>query len=140
MDCNEKPLVSTVVPIYNVEKYVMKCLHSISRQTYSNLQIILCEDSSSDSSLRICKKYLVKEIRAVMRRSSHQGVSGARNQGLDAAVCDYVPFVGRCPMFSHIGCRRPRFVSVYSRYGAVEKEQQENRLWKIFPITSDALS
>ena len=59
----EKPLISVIVPVYNVEKYIRECLDSIVNQTYKNLQIILVDDGSSDNSGKICDEFAKKDSR-----------------------------------------------------------------------------
>ena len=85
--------VSVIVPIYNVEDYLECCLDSILKQTYTNLEIILVNDGSTDSSLSICKKYLEKDNRIVIVDKSNGGLSDARNAGLENANGEYVMFV-----------------------------------------------
>ena len=90
---NEMKLVTIIVPIYNVEKYLEKCVESILSQTYKNIEIILVNDGSTDGSLDICKRYadLDKRIRIIDKRNG--GLSDARNAGLDAAHGEFVGFV-----------------------------------------------
>ena len=88
-----KDKVSIIVPIYNVEDYLECCLESILKQTYTNLEIVLVNDGSTDSSLNICKKYLKKDKRIVLVDKPNGGLSDARNVGLDNATGEYVIFV-----------------------------------------------
>lgn len=81
----EEELISVVVPVYNVEKYLPKCLDSIANQTYHNLEIILVDDGSTDSSGRICDEYAVKDFRAKVIHQSNKGLWAARNAGQDVA-------------------------------------------------------
>ncbi|MBR3897728.1 MAG: glycosyltransferase [Bacilli bacterium] len=87
------PLISVIVPIYNSEKYLDKCLDSISNQSYKNLEIILINDGSTDSSLDICKKWKKKDKRIVLIDRENKGVSESRNEGLEIAKGDYISFV-----------------------------------------------
>lgn len=90
---NEKKLVSVIVPIYNVEKYVSKCIESICQQTYQNIEIILVDDGSSDHSGEICDIFAKKDDRIRVVHKGNAGVSEARNSGIEACAGDYVCFV-----------------------------------------------
>lgn len=86
-------LVSIIVPIYNVEKYLDKCLKSIQMQTYENIQVILINDGSPDNSQSICEEYCKKDNRFILVNKSNRGVSSARNNGLEKAKGTYITFV-----------------------------------------------
>ena len=86
-------LVSIIVPIYNVEKYLRQCLDSILRQTFRPLEIILVNDGSTDGSDTICQEYAKIDERIVYLKKENGGVSDARNVGLDAVTSDYVLFI-----------------------------------------------
>lgn len=90
---NEQPLISVIVPVYNVEKYLPRCIESIVSQTYKNLEIILVDDGSSDCSFEICSQYAKKDNRIVVIRQSNGGVSSARNKALECAKGEYIAFV-----------------------------------------------
>lgn len=92
-DKNENPLVSVVVPIYNVEKYLTECLDSISRQTYQNIQVILVDDGSRDNSGDIAKDYTKKDSRFKYIYQANGGLSAARNTGIKAATGEYLAVV-----------------------------------------------
>lgn len=87
------PLISIVVPIYNVEKYVEKCIDSISRQTYDNLEIILVDDGSTDTSPQICDEYAKKDSRIKVIHKINEGLVSARKAGVQVAVGDYIAYV-----------------------------------------------
>lgn len=89
----DQPLISVVVPVYNVEAYVRKCLDSIINQTYENLQIIVVDDGSTDASGSICDEYLAIDSRVEVLHISNSGLSGARNRGMQEVHGDYVAFV-----------------------------------------------
>lgn len=87
------PLISVIVPVYNMEPYLDKCIQSIIHQTYQNLEIILVDDGSTDGSLRLCKQYADKDHRIKVVHKANGGLSSARNAGLDACSGDYIGFV-----------------------------------------------
>lgn len=85
--------ISIIVPVYNVEKYLPKCLDSLIYQNFSNLEIILIDDGSTDSSGKICDYYGRLDKRIIVIHQSNQGLSSARNKGLILATGKYVGFV-----------------------------------------------
>lgn len=85
--------ISIIVPIYNVEKYLPKCIESILAQTYRNLELILVDDGSPDNSPKICDEYAKKDDRIIVIHKPNGGVSSARNAGLDRATGKYIGFV-----------------------------------------------
>ena len=87
------PLISVIVPVYNVEKYLEICILSILHQTYSHLQIILVNDGSVDNSVAICEKYAAQDKRIVFVSQENKGQSVARNIGLGHVKGDYISFV-----------------------------------------------
>lgn len=93
MEPYEGKLVSVIVPVYKVEKYLTRCLDSICNQTYRNLEIILIDDGSSDYSGSVCDCYAEKDCRIRVIHKQNAGVSAARNDGLDVATGDYITFV-----------------------------------------------
>ncbi|CUQ11676.1 Hyaluronan synthase [Turicibacter sanguinis] len=85
--------VSIIVPIYNVEKRIHKCIESIINQTYGNLEIILVNDGSSDNCPFICNMYEIKDDRVTVIHKQNGGLSSARNAGLNIATGDYICFI-----------------------------------------------
>lgn len=85
--------ISVIIPVYNVEKYLKKCLDSIITQTYKNLEIICVDDGSTDSSLEILHYYEKKDDRIKVLTQKNQGPSAARNRALDIATGKYISFV-----------------------------------------------
>ena len=93
-DCNsEDELVSIIVPIYNKEKYLFECLNSLCEQTYSNIEIILINDGSTDATLDICEECASKDQRIKIITQKNSGVSHSRNVGLKNASGSYIAFV-----------------------------------------------
>lgn len=89
----EQPLISIIIPVYKVEKYLEKCIKSVLNQTYSNLQIILVDDGSPDNCGEICDKYANIDKRIEVIHKKNGGLSDARNVGLKAATGEYIGFV-----------------------------------------------
>lgn len=87
---NNNPLISVVVPIYNVEKYLRRCVESIRCQTYSNLEIILVDDGSPDSCGKICDAYRNTDNRIKVIHKKNGGLSDARNVGIKIAPGEYI--------------------------------------------------
>ena len=87
------PAISVIVPIFNVENYVRKCVDSILNQTFSDIEIILVDDGSTDASGRICDEYLSKDDRIRVIHKENGGLSDARNAGLDMCTGEYIGFV-----------------------------------------------
>ena len=91
---NDLPKVSVILPIYNVDKYLRKCLESVTNQTYRHLEIICVNDCSTDNSIKIINEYLLKDNRIILvDREFNGGLSAARNSGLEIARGDYVYFI-----------------------------------------------
>ncbi len=86
-------LVSIVVPVYNAERFLEECIHSILAQTYTNIELLLVDDGSTDSSVEICKKFADSDKRVCYFESAHEGVSVARNKGIEQAKGKYICFV-----------------------------------------------
>ena len=87
------PKISVIVPVYNVEKYLRKCIESILNQTFREFELILVDDGSTDSSGKICDEYALKDSRIKVIHKENGGASSARNAGLDVAKGEYIGFV-----------------------------------------------
>ena len=85
--------ISIVIPVYNVSKYLSKCIDSIINQKYKNLEIILVDDGSTDDSGNICEEYAKKDNRIKVIHKENGGLSDARNVGIDNATGEYIGFV-----------------------------------------------
>lgn len=90
---HENVLISIVIPIYNVEKYLYKCLESVINQTYKKLEIILVDDGSLDNCGRICDEYATIDKRVKVIHKKNGGLSDARNAGIDIATGKYIAFI-----------------------------------------------
>lgn len=88
-----RPLISVIVPVYNVERYLSRCIDSILAQTYEDLEIILVDDGSTDSSGQICEAYAETDPRIRTLHKQNGGMSDARNAGIQAASGEYGTFV-----------------------------------------------
>lgn len=86
-------LISVIVPVYNVEQYLHRCVDSILNQTYSNLKLILVDDGSCDASGKICDEYASNDSRVEVIHQENQGVSSARNAGIRCSQGEYITFV-----------------------------------------------
>ena len=90
---NRENLISVIVPVYNVESYLPRCVDSILAQSHSELEVILVDDGATDSSGAVCDAYAAKDSRITVIHKSNGGLSSARNAGLDAATGEYIAFV-----------------------------------------------
>ena len=86
-------LISVIIPVYNVEKYLEKCLKSVQNQSYAHFEVILINDGSTDSSLKICEAFIKKDKRFSVLTKENGGLSSARNLGLKKIRGKYVTFV-----------------------------------------------
>ena len=86
-------LISVIVPIYNTEKYLVECVESIRKQTYSNIEIILVDDGSTDASIEICDEFAEKDSRVIVFHKENEGVAVARNFGIQQSNGQYVVIV-----------------------------------------------
>ena len=88
-----KPLISVILPIYNVAQFLPRCIESVCSQTYDNLEIILVDDGSPDDCGDICDKYAEKDNRIVVVHKQNGGLSDARNKGAEIANGEYITFI-----------------------------------------------
>lgn len=87
------PKISVIVPVYNVEPYISKCLASLINQDFEDFEIIIVDDGSQDMTLEICKEFLFKNRRIKLFHQENKGVSAARNMGLSLSNAEYISFV-----------------------------------------------
>ena len=88
-----QPLITIIIPVYKIEKYLDECVESVVNQTYKNLEIILVDDGSPDTCPQICDKWAEKDKRIIAVHKENGGVSTARNAGLKIAKGDYIGFI-----------------------------------------------
>ena len=114
---NRDTRISVIVPVYNVEDYLARCVDSILAQTHSNLEVILVDDGAKDSSGAICDDYAARDSRVKVIHKENGGLSSARNAGLEAAAGEYIAFVDsddwiEPDAYSHL-------LEVMEKYGAL---------------------
>lgn len=97
----ENPLISVIVPIYNVEEYLNRCVESIVNQTYQNLEIILVDDGSPDKCPQMCDEWACKDSRIKVIHKENGGLSDARNAGMKIATGEYIAFVDSDDLVSY---------------------------------------
>ena len=90
---NHGVLISVVIPVYNVEKYLPQCLDSVISQSYKNMEILVVDDGSTDKSGLICDEYAERDKRIAVFHTANHGLSAARNYALDRATGDYIAFL-----------------------------------------------
>ena len=86
-------LISVIIPVYNVEKYLDRCMETVLNQTYGNMEIILVDDGATDQSGKKCDEYALKDERVKVIHKKNGGLSSARNAALEIATGDYIGFV-----------------------------------------------
>lgn len=86
-------LISIIIPVYNAEKFLKRCIESVINQTYKNIEIILIDDGSTDDSFNICQKYMDMDSRIIAIHKENQGVSFARNEGIRISKGIYITFI-----------------------------------------------
>ncbi|GHU42697.1 glycosyl transferase family 2 [Clostridia bacterium] len=139
---NPVPLVSIIVPMYNVENYIEECLDSILLQNHKNLEIIVVNDGSPDSCGKIADEYAMKDSRVHVIHQENKGVSAARNHGLEIATGDFIVFIDADDWVSadHVSY----LLKIYKKTGAdlcfstslfSQKDEEQNRRDKIRIIT-----
>lgn len=89
----ENNLVSVIIPVHNVEKYLKRCIGSVLNQSYKNLEIIIIDDGSKDKSSEICDDYKRKDKRVLVVHTENKGVSEARNKGIEISKGEYISFI-----------------------------------------------
>ncbi len=126
---NNQPKVSIIVPIYNVEEYLVKCLDSLVNQTLKEIEIICINDGSTDNSLEILKAYAQKDDRITVINKKNSGVSDARNTGLEMANGEYVMFVDSDDYLEIQTCQ-----SIYEK---IKKDNSNLLIFNYFLVTQE---
>lgn len=103
----EAPLISVIVPIYNVERYVWTCLNSLAQQTMKQIEVICIDDGSTDESGKIADEFEKKDENFRVIHTENRGLSAARNRGIDGAIADWLMFVDSDDWVSEEFCRIP---------------------------------
>ena len=85
-------LISVIIPVYNVARYLISCVESVTASSYRNLQILLIDDGSTDGSGPLCDRLALTDSRITVRHTDNGGISHARNVGLSLATGDYISF------------------------------------------------
>lgn len=94
MDRGDSPLISVIIPVYNVEEYVSKCLDSVLGQSYENIEVLVIDDASTDSGGAVCDSYALRDSRLrVIHFDENKGVSNARNEGIRRASGSLITFI-----------------------------------------------
>lgn len=123
-----KPLISVIIPVYEVEKYLRRAVDSVLGQTYTNLEIILVDDGSPDGCPAICDAYAAKEARVRVIHKENGGLSDARNAGIDVAGGDYIAFLDSDDYYA------PTFIEVL--YGELKKADAQVALCR-YEVTDE---
>lgn len=111
-----QPVISVIVPIYNVEKYLARCLDSLCRQSFTNIEILLIDDASSDRSGEICEHYAAQDKRfKVFHHAENKGPSAARNTGLRHAVSDFLMFADSDDWVNEDFCKAAYECAIHNR-------------------------
>lgn len=121
--------VSIIIPTYNCEKYIARCLKSVFTQSYNNLEIIVIDDGSTDKTNEICKKLKNEDHRLVYIKKDNGGVSSARNLGLQRATGDYIIFVDSDDtidnfMIEHMLNKIKDYDCVYCKYKKITRNKE----------------
>lgn len=137
-------LISVIIPIYNSEKTLTRCIEAVLKQTYSNLEIILINDGSKDSSKNICEEFAKNDNRIVLINKENEGVGRARNVGLEKATGDFITFVDsddylennaievlyRALVENKVDCVRGNYDIITSNKISTNSENSENKKYE----------
>lgn len=140
-------LVSVVVPVYNIEKYIDKCVDSIRNQTYKKLEIILVDDGSTDNSGVICDEHAKKDARIQVIHKENGGLSDARNKGISKATGEYIAFVDGDDYISldymetcvNEALKRSADLLIFD-YQEIEEETNRREIWSMNVDRSKVMS
>ena len=110
-----QPVISVIIPVYNAEKYISYCVDSVLKQSYKELELILVDDGSTDSSPELCDNYAERDNRVHVVHKRNGGVSQARNVGIEHATGEYIMFVDNDDILSHNALKT--YASMVTKYG-----------------------
>lgn len=125
-------LISVIVPVYNAEKYLTRCIDSICNQTYNNLEIILVNDGSTDTSKHLCEELLKKDARLKLINQNNGGSSIARNTGLENATGDFISFIDSDDYIEKVMLEQMLNLIIEHNIDVVEIERNSESNSKIF--------
>lgn len=126
----ERPLVSVIVPVYNVQDYLAECINSIIRQNYTHFELLLVDDGSTDNSGMLCEQYRKKDNRIKVIHKKNGGLSDARNYGIDKALGEYLTFIDSDDYVSEIYLNALVNTAIHNNADIVQVEftREKNRL------------
>lgn len=136
-----EPLLSVIVPVFNVENYLKECIDSIQSQTYRNLEIILVDDGSTDKSGTICDNYAETDSRFIVLHKTNGGLSSSRNSGLEIASGEYVTFadsddviIGKNVFAEIMACFESDNSADVVQYDVIHKYTSSDEHKRIYPF------
>lgn len=124
----KKPLISVIIPVYKVEKYLDKCVASVVSQTYENLEIILVDDGSPDNCPAMCDEWAKKDNRIKVIHKENGGLSDARNRGIEIATGEYIMFVDSDDYLDETMC--DKLYALISQHNATIAISNFKRVWE----------
>lgn len=138
------PAVSVIIPVYNTEAYLRKCIESVLNQTIREIEVILVDDGSTDSSGIICDKYKIIDERVQVIHKKNEGISSARNVGIKKASADYIMFIDSDDWVEPFFCEDPYRIAIQNeadivifpyyvleRNGSIKKSKQKLKSGRI---------
>lgn len=125
----EKPLVSVIIPVYNVQKYLEECVESVQNQSYTNLEIVLVDDGSTDNSGELCDALATRDTRICTLHKSNGGLSDARNTGMLQARGKYLTFLDGDDLLPHS--------AVEKLVSSCEKNHSELAIGQLFEFSGE---
>ena len=123
---NQEPLISVIVPVYNVERYLDQCLESIVNQSYRHLEILVVDDGSTDSSDMMCDRWAERDERISVIHQPNGGLSAARNSALDVMKGEWVikPTLEDAKLFTYVWNDRVAPAKMDGRWGCIDHTGQ----------------
>lgn len=138
------PLISVIIPVYNIENYIAKCIESVQNQTYGNIEIVLVNDGSTDNSEEVCVKYAKTDKRIICLTKENGGPSSARNHGIESAKGEFIFFVDGDDYLAPDTIEKlyRRIVTDHSELAlcGVTRVGRDNRILKTFEPSNDVIT